>query len=49
MMAPYRSRLQRFGGIKESGYGREGSRSGLDEYLNIKYIRHGNIPARRLV
>jgi succinate-semialdehyde dehydrogenase/glutarate-semialdehyde dehydrogenase len=27
-----------FGGIKESGFGREGSRHGLDEYLNIKYI-----------
>ena len=25
-----------FGGIKESGFGREGSRHGLDEYLNIK-------------
>jgi succinate-semialdehyde dehydrogenase/glutarate-semialdehyde dehydrogenase len=36
-----------FGGIKESGYGREGSHYGLDEYLNIKYIRHGNIPARK--
>jgi succinate-semialdehyde dehydrogenase/glutarate-semialdehyde dehydrogenase len=36
-----------FGGIKESGYGREGSQYGLDEYLNIKYIRHGNIPARK--
>ncbi|ORX70813.1 aldehyde dehydrogenase [Linderina pennispora] len=27
-----------FGGVKESGVGREGSRYGLDEYLNIKYI-----------
>jgi succinate-semialdehyde dehydrogenase/glutarate-semialdehyde dehydrogenase len=36
-----------FGGIKESGYGREGSQYGLDEYLNIKYIRHGNLPARK--
>ncbi|HEX8787877.1 MAG TPA: NAD-dependent succinate-semialdehyde dehydrogenase, partial [Telluria sp.] len=36
-----------FGGIKESGYGREGSHYGLDEYLNIKYIRHGNISARK--
>lgn len=27
-----------FGGIKESGIGREGSRYGLDEYLEIKYI-----------
>jgi succinate-semialdehyde dehydrogenase/glutarate-semialdehyde dehydrogenase len=36
-----------FGGIKESGYGREGSQYGLDEYLNIKYIRHGNLSARK--
>ncbi|MEW7849151.1 NAD-dependent succinate-semialdehyde dehydrogenase [Massilia aurea] len=36
-----------FGGIKESGYGREGSQYGLDEYLNIKYIRHGNLPVRK--
>jgi succinate-semialdehyde dehydrogenase/glutarate-semialdehyde dehydrogenase len=35
-----------FGGIKESGYGREGSRYGLDEYLNVKYIRHGNLSPR---
>lgn len=27
-----------FGGIKQSGFGREGSRYGLDDYLNIKYI-----------
>jgi succinate-semialdehyde dehydrogenase / glutarate-semialdehyde dehydrogenase len=27
-----------FGGIKESGWGREGSRYGLDDYLSIKYI-----------
>lgn len=26
-----------FGGIKQSGFGREGSRHGLDEYLEIKY------------
>ena len=35
-----------FGGIKESGYGREGSQYGLDEYLNVKYIRHGSLPRR---
>jgi succinate-semialdehyde dehydrogenase / glutarate-semialdehyde dehydrogenase len=27
-----------FGGIKESGYGREGSRYGLDDYLQTKYL-----------
>ena len=27
-----------FGGIKESGFGREGSKYGLDEYLTLKYI-----------
>ena len=27
-----------FGGIKQSGIGREGSKYGLDEYLEIKYI-----------
>ncbi|MBU0557136.1 MAG: NAD-dependent succinate-semialdehyde dehydrogenase [Alphaproteobacteria bacterium] len=32
-----------FGGIKESGVGREGSRHGLDEYLNIKYCMLGGI------
>ena len=27
-----------FGGVKESGYGREGSRYGLDDYLELKQI-----------
>jgi succinate-semialdehyde dehydrogenase/glutarate-semialdehyde dehydrogenase len=27
-----------FGGIKESGIGREGSRYGIEEYLEIKYL-----------
>lgn len=27
-----------FGGIKQSGFGREGSRYGMDEYLNMKLI-----------
>lgn len=27
-----------FGGIKESGMGREGSKYGIDDYLNIKYL-----------
>lgn len=32
-----------FGGVKESGYGREGSKYGLDDYLSIKYICQGNL------
>ena len=32
-----------FGGIKESGLGREGSRYGLDDYLEIKYISMAGI------
>jgi succinate-semialdehyde dehydrogenase/glutarate-semialdehyde dehydrogenase len=27
-----------FGGVKESGLGREGSKYGIDEYLEIKYL-----------
>jgi succinate-semialdehyde dehydrogenase/glutarate-semialdehyde dehydrogenase len=32
-----------FGGVKESGYGREGSRHGLDDYLHVKYLCQGNL------
>ncbi len=32
-----------FGGIKESGLGREGAAEGLDEYLSIKYISYGGL------
>jgi len=32
-----------FGGVKESGIGREGSRHGIDEYVDIKYMCIGNI------
>ncbi|MCW8125327.1 NAD-dependent succinate-semialdehyde dehydrogenase [Microbulbifer halophilus] len=32
-----------FGGVKESGQGREGSRYGLDDYLEIKYLCLGGI------
>jgi succinate-semialdehyde dehydrogenase/glutarate-semialdehyde dehydrogenase len=32
-----------FGGIKESGIGREGSKYGLEEYLEIKYLCFGGI------
>jgi succinate-semialdehyde dehydrogenase/glutarate-semialdehyde dehydrogenase len=31
-----------FGGIKKSGYGREGSKYGMDEYQVIKAITIGN-------
>jgi succinate-semialdehyde dehydrogenase / glutarate-semialdehyde dehydrogenase len=34
-----------FGGIKESGIGREGAAEGLDEYLNLKYISFGGLNA----
>jgi succinate-semialdehyde dehydrogenase / glutarate-semialdehyde dehydrogenase len=27
-----------FGGVKQSGLGREGSRHGIDEYLDYKYV-----------
>jgi succinate-semialdehyde dehydrogenase/glutarate-semialdehyde dehydrogenase len=29
-----------FGGIKQSGMGREGSRHGIEDYTNLKYIAH---------
>ena len=32
-----------FGGVKESGYGREGSKYGLDDYLSIKYLCQGGV------
>lgn len=32
-----------FGGIKESGFGREGSKYGLDDYLEMKYLCFGNV------
>jgi succinate-semialdehyde dehydrogenase/glutarate-semialdehyde dehydrogenase len=32
-----------FGGVKESGIGREGARQGIDEYLEIKYVAMGGL------
>jgi succinate-semialdehyde dehydrogenase/glutarate-semialdehyde dehydrogenase len=32
-----------FGGVKQSGFGREGSKYGIDDYLNIKYLCFGGI------
>ena len=35
--------LAPFGGVKESGFGREGSKYGIDDYVNIKYLCWGGI------
>lgn len=32
-----------FGGIKESGIGREGSHHGIEEYTDVKYMCFGNL------
>ena len=32
-----------FGGVKESGLGREGSKYGIDEYLEVKYVCMGGV------
>jgi succinate-semialdehyde dehydrogenase/glutarate-semialdehyde dehydrogenase len=37
------SEVAPFGGIKESGVGREGSRYGIEEFLEIKYICFGGL------
>ena len=35
--------LAPFGGVKESGLGREGSRYGMDEFMELKYICMGGV------
>ena len=37
--------LAPFGGVKESGLGREGSKHGIEDYLEIKYLCMGGIKA----
>lgn len=39
-----------FGGVKESGFGREGSKYGLEDYLTVKYLCWGGLdtPTDRL-
>ena len=32
-----------FGGVKESGFGREGSKYGLDDYIELKYLCFGGV------
>ena len=34
-----------FGGVKESGLGREGSKYGIEDFMEIKYICMGGIEA----
>ncbi len=31
-----------FGGVKQSGMGREGSRHGVNEYLDLRYLCMGS-------
>ena len=37
------SEIAPFGGMKQSGLGREGSRYGIDDYLEIKYVCLGGV------
>ena len=37
------SEVAPFGGVKESGTGREGSKYGIEDYLEIKYLCMGGI------
>jgi succinate-semialdehyde dehydrogenase/glutarate-semialdehyde dehydrogenase len=32
-----------FGGVKQSGLGREGSKYGIEEYLEVKYVLLGGL------
>jgi succinate-semialdehyde dehydrogenase/glutarate-semialdehyde dehydrogenase len=37
------SELAPFGGMKESGLGREGSHHGIEEYIELKYVMMGGL------
>ncbi|MCL9781289.1 NAD-dependent succinate-semialdehyde dehydrogenase [Vibrio sp. S4M6] len=37
------SEVAPFGGVKQSGIGREGARQGLDEYMDVKYLCFGGL------
>ena len=43
MMAVHRLTHAPFGGMKESGYGREGGTEGIEPYLETKYLSIGNM------
>ena len=32
-----------FGGVKQSGLGREGSRHGIEEFIELKYVLMGGV------
>ena len=32
-----------FGGVKQSGFGREGGPTGVDEYVDLKYVSIGGV------
>jgi succinate-semialdehyde dehydrogenase/glutarate-semialdehyde dehydrogenase len=40
------SELAPFGGVKESGQGREGSHHGIDEFVELKYVMMGGLEGR---
>jgi len=37
------SELAPFGGVKESGLGREGSHHGIEEFVELKYVMMGGL------
>ena len=37
------SEMAPFGGMKESGIGREGSKYGIDDYVELKYLCLGGL------
>ena len=39
----HRPTAKAFGGVKQSGLGREGSSHGMDEYIEMKYLCLGDI------
>ena len=39
------SEVAPFGGVKQSGLGREGGAEGIDDYLETKYVCMGGIGA----
>jgi succinate-semialdehyde dehydrogenase/glutarate-semialdehyde dehydrogenase len=37
------SKVAPFGGVKDSGIGREGSSHGIEEFLHVKYLSVGGL------